>query len=118
MYNEGFPEGKEVFKQHLMKERNRGLVSLAKKQFLETHGKLFCETCGFDFAEHYGDVGEGYIEAHHIKPLSEMHMNEKTRVEDLMMVCSNCHRMIHRKKPWLTGDELKNLLSGRGDTKC
>ena len=114
MYNEGLPEGKEVLKKHLVKERHRGLVSLAKNKFFKKHGKLFCEICGFDFAENYGDVGKGYIEAHHIKPLSEMHMNEKTRVEDLMMVCSNCHSMIHRKKPWLTGADIKKLLSDRG----
>ena len=32
---------------------------------------------------------------------------EKTKIEDIVMLCSNCHSMIHRKKPWTTKDNLK-----------
>lgn len=48
-------------------------------------------------------MGDGYIESHHIKPLSELKEGEVTRIDDLMMVCSNCHRMIHN------GDASQNL---------
>lgn len=44
------------------------------------------------------------------KPISEMAENEETKVEDIVLVCSNCHRMLHRKRPWLTINELKELL--------
>jgi predicted HNH restriction endonuclease len=73
---DGFPEGKQVLKQHLVRERNPEVIKLAKEHFLQRHGKLFCEVCGFDFGEHYGVIGEGYIEGHHTKPISEMGENE------------------------------------------
>ena len=55
-------------------------------------------------------MGEKFIEAHHIKPVSQMDENEKTSIDDIVMVCSNCHSMIHRKKPWLTIDKIKEIL--------
>ncbi|MDM5358816.1 HNH endonuclease [Peribacillus sp. ACCC06369] len=66
--------------------------------------------CRFDFKEHYGDIGEGYIEGHHTKPISEMGEDEQTKIEDIVLVCANCHRMLHRRRPWLSINELKELL--------
>ncbi|MCM3572507.1 HNH endonuclease [Mesobacillus subterraneus] len=109
--DEGFPEGKLVLKQHLIRERNLEVIKLAKERFLQLHGRYYCEVCEFDFAEHYGEVGEGYIEGHHTKPVSEMGETELTMVEDIALVCSNCHRMLHRKRPWLSIDELKQVLT-------
>lgn len=100
-----FPEGKLVLKQHLVRERNSEVIKLAKERFIKKHGKLFCEVCEFDFTSRYGDIGKGYIEGHHTKPVSEMAENEKTKVEDIVLVCSNCHRMLHRKRPWLKVNE-------------
>ncbi|MBI9010944.1 MAG: HNH endonuclease [Clostridiales bacterium] len=58
-----------------------------------------CSACNFLFEDKYGERGKQYIEIHHIKPL---YMNEKeipvNPKHDLVPVCSNCHRMIHRKK--------------------
>jgi len=108
--DDAFSEGKKLLKKHLQIERNVSLISAAKKRFLASHGHLYCEICGFDFQSIYGKLGEGFIEAHHMKPVSEMKEGDKTRIEDIIMVCSNCHSMIHRKKPWLKADELKSLL--------
>lgn len=108
--DEGFPEGKLKLKQHLVRERNPEVIKLAKERYLAEHGKLICEVCEFDFKARYGDIGEGYIEGHHTKPISEMAENEETKVEDIALVCANCHRMLHRKRPWLTINELKQLL--------
>ncbi|MFN3092826.1 hypothetical protein [Bacillus pumilus] len=36
-----------------------------------------------------------------------------TKVEDIAIVCSNCHRMLHRKRPWLNKDQLKLLIEKR-----
>jgi putative restriction endonuclease len=38
------------------------------------------------------------IECHHSIPISQMDDNQKTKIQDIIMVCSNCHRMLHRKK--------------------
>jgi len=107
---EGFPEGKIKLKQHLVREQNPEVIKLAKERFILQNGKLFCEVCGFDFKAHYGDIGEGYIEGHHTKSISGMAENEATKVEDIALVCANCHRMLHRKGPWLSVNQLKDLL--------
>ena len=73
-------------------------------------GNLCCEVCGFDFEARYGEMGEGYIECHHIKPISQYTEEDTTTIDDLVLVCSNCHRMLHRKRPWIGKDELKDVL--------
>ena len=69
--------------------------------------------CGFDFEATYGEIGKNYIEVHHTKPLysleQETIVNPRT---DLVCLCSNCHRMIHRKRDSiLTLEELKEIIS-------
>lgn len=68
--------------------------------------------CKFDFYKVYGELGVGYIEVHHIKPL---HSLEEVVVvdpkNDLVCLCSNCHRMVHRKRNSVLGiDELRTIL--------
>jgi hypothetical protein len=104
-----YAEGKEAYRIHRYRERDAGLVREAKKLFKQKHGKLFCEACGVNFEKVYGERGKDFIEAHHTKPVSEMEEGEKTRVEDIAMLCSNCHRMIHRK-PLITVEELSYIL--------
>ncbi len=92
---------------HVRVERNRKLAKDAKK----FHGTV-CKACDFDFSERYGERGQGYIEAHHLTPLSELHgrptaLNPKT---DFTVLCSNCHAMVHRTLKPLTISELKQTL--------
>jgi predicted HNH restriction endonuclease len=58
----------------------------------------------------YGARGKDFIECHHTKPVSELAVGEKTRLTDLVLLCSNCHRIVHRKKPWLGIDELREIV--------
>ena len=69
--------------------------------------------CGFNYEDFYGDYGKDYIEVHHIKPLSQNSEEVEINPEkDLIVLCANCHRMIHRKRNnVLTLDELKNLIN-------
>lgn len=105
----GFSEGRKKLRTHIVRERNHQVITLAKKNFLAKHGCLKCEICGFDFYEHYGSVGEGFIEGHHIKPVSKLQPGEKTKVDDIVLLCSNCHSMIHKVTPWVTKDKLGDL---------
>jgi 5-methylcytosine-specific restriction protein A len=63
---------------------------------------VYGEACGFDFEETDGERGKGFIECHHVKPLHTLKPGEKTSVDDLMLLCSNCRRMVHTKSSWLT----------------
>ncbi len=105
-----FPEGGFIKKTHLARERDPKVVAAAKKKFKAKNGKLYCEVCEFDFEKNYGSIGKDFIEAHHTIPVSMMSRNHKTKASDLAMVCSNCHRMLHRKRPWLSINELKLIL--------
>jgi hypothetical protein len=109
------PEGARRWGNHFRRERNQRLVRAKKALVLRTTGKLACEACGFDFAERYGDLGDGFCEVHHRVPLSELTEAVTTRLEDLHVVCSNCHRMIHRTEPILTIAEFRTLLRHRDD---
>lgn len=81
-----------------------------KKRFRAEHGRLYCQACGFDFAEVYGERGDDYIECHHVKPVVELRPGDRTRLRDLVLLCANCHRMVHAKRPWLTVGQLGRLL--------
>lgn len=108
--DEGFPEGKEQLKAHLIRERSKKPAEVAKKRFKEKHGSLYCEICGFDFSKKYGEIGKDYIECHYTVPASDTPEDYKIKPKDIVLVCSNCHRMLHRRRPWLKKKELKKLL--------
>ena len=71
--------------------------------------------CGFNFEETYGEIGKNYIEVHHVTPLFSLDGEiDIDPAKDLVVVCSNCHRMIHRNKDRvLTIQELKEYLKKR-----
>jgi 5-methylcytosine-specific restriction protein A len=104
-------EGQVLRQLHLRRERDphlRRKVIQARKG----HGEpIVCEACGFDFRATYGERGADYIECHHRVPLHASGPTT-TRVQDLALLCANCHRMIHRTAPWLTVEELIDLLKG------
>lgn len=108
-----FPEGREIESMHKARERNQAVIKKAKEVFKQKHGKLSCEVCGFNFLERYGDIGLDFIEGHHTIPLSRLNSEAKTRPSDIALVCSNCHRMLHRKRPWLEMNELKKLIHSK-----
>lgn len=74
-----------------------------------------CLACDFNFAKVYGDLGLNYIEAHHVNPVS-MNKGKVKKVnlnQDFLVLCANCHKMIHRLgEPWTRErlDDLKAIL--------
>lgn len=102
-------EGAETLKTHLRRERSKALV----QKFKEKLEDFRCSICDFDFFERYGEIGRGFIEAHHLTPVSQLQPGTKTKLEDLIPVCSNCHRMLHRRDG-LSPKELTGYLSNTG----
>lgn len=77
------------------------------------HG-LRCMACGFNFGKTYGSLGAGFIEIHHLVPVSRMGPGYVVVPEkDLAPLCSNCHQMVHRRDPPMSIDELRALLDER-----
>jgi 5-methylcytosine-specific restriction protein A len=103
-------EGRVVTAMHLRYERNRALVQSKKGRTLAKFGTLACEACGFDFRERYGKRGAGFIECYHITPVHALKPGDKTKIKDLRLLCSNCHRMVHARRPWLSMEELVGIV--------
>lgn len=100
-------EGRVLTRLHRYRERNRTIVEQRKKLALAQQGCLACEVCGFNFSDQYGEVGAGIIEVHHTKPLHTLGENGKTKLEDLVLLCANCHRVIHSSRKWLSIEQVR-----------
>lgn len=103
-------EGEIIYKLHKARERDSKLSESKKKLVFKETGKLECEICGFDFYQKYGNLGKGFIECHHTIQLSIYKTNQKTKLEDLALVCSNCHRMLHRNLDNMSINNLKEII--------
>jgi hypothetical protein len=106
-----FPEGREKYVTHRTRERNPQAVQRKKQAVLTERGALECEACGFNFERTYGESGAGFIECHHQVPVSSYAGEQGTRLSDLRLVCANCHRVLHRVRPWMSVDELRTRLT-------
>lgn len=103
-------EGNPRLVAHMRRERNASIVQKKKKEVLGKTGALRCEACGFDFAKTYGEHGKEFCEVHHLVPLHKSDGITKTELNELAVVCSNCHRIIHRMNPMPTIQELKKVI--------
>jgi 5-methylcytosine-specific restriction endonuclease McrA len=106
-FNENGLEGKVKYVYSKKYERDPG----NRGQAILIHGTK-CKICGFDFEEVYGDRGKRFIEIHHINPLFNVDKEVVIDPEkDLMPVCANCHRMIHRRKDSvLSIEQMKQII--------
>lgn len=100
-------EGARVQRELSTIKRSKKIVAQAKARH-----KAVCWACKLDFGEKYGALGVGYIECHHVDQLSGREgIDQITSVDDLALLCSNCHRMVHMKTPCLTVDELRDIIA-------
>ena len=75
------------------------------------HG-CHCKGCGFSFREAYGELADGFIEVHHLTPVSAMGEGYLVNpIEDLVPLCPNCHAVVHRTSPPLTLEQLRGIVS-------
>jgi 5-methylcytosine-specific restriction protein A len=100
-------EGEKFVATVIRRERSR----LNRSMCIRIHG-CRCTVCGFSFAEFYGQFMEGFIEVHHLEPVSAL---QQARIydpaKDLIPLCANCHRAIHSRTPPVTPDELISLIA-------
>lgn len=107
-------EGFKKIRKATIYERSSSLRKRAI-DFYSENGKISCKCCSFNFADFYGkELGEGFIEIHHTKPIFQYEDDdlEKTideALKNVIPVCSNCHRMIHRN--WSKPLEIQDLIN-------
>ena len=80
------------------RQREHRLRRAKIRSVLRISGRLRCEvpSCAFDFEERYGHLGQEYAQVHHLVPLAALDARRRTTLNDLAIVCANCHAMIHR----------------------
>ncbi len=61
-------------------------------------GYLQCERCKLIPSQALGPHGDAVVEVHHAGiAVSDMEPGQITRLADLMCLCANCHRIVHRE---------------------
>jgi predicted HNH restriction endonuclease len=87
-------EGKTT--QVALSKRERSKV--LRVQALAQRGTV-CEICEFDFAKQYGDFARNCVEVHHIEALAGAgHRGVMNTLDDVIVICPNCHRALHQFK--------------------
>lgn len=90
-------------------------------EFYTIDNKIKCKVCCFDFEDFYGDFGKGFIEIHHQKPVFQFDGDDTEQtieqaLTNVIPVCPNCHRMIHRRRENpLTFEEVKSHIRSELD---
>lgn len=96
-------EGESYRAEANFRTRNRALIQ-AKK----ANSDYRCEVCGLSFEKIYGPIGREYIVAHHLDPIASG--PSTTTLDDIALVCANCHAMVHKESPPISIQDLRNLL--------
>ncbi|HEY9657069.1 MAG TPA: HNH endonuclease [Allocoleopsis sp.] len=82
----------------------------ARRRCIEHHGTSCC-VCGFNFADKFGLIAQGFIHVHHLKPLSEIREEYKVDpIADLRPICPNCHAIVHLGGKTRSIEEVKAWL--------
>jgi 5-methylcytosine-specific restriction protein A len=121
----------------LMEEIENAPVDLEEKKRLKIHQKFEgrantkavkkihgyqCQVCNFDFERIYGELGKEYIEAHHLIPYADLEAGKSRRLDphkDFAVLCSNCHRMIHKMSSPADLQKLREIIQQEITTiKC
>jgi hypothetical protein len=100
-----YEEGQRAMAEINLAIRNPKLVAAAK-----THYGYRCQVCDFSFEERYGNHGKEFIEVHHLLPIAARKEQRASTIDDVRVVCANCHRMLHHGPKLLDLAELKALL--------
>jgi 5-methylcytosine-specific restriction enzyme A len=90
---EVFLEGaKEIYREKEVHKRNPALRARAIERY-----KFNCYVCDCNFKDKYGEYGAEYIEVHHLELLADTQGERESTVDDVRVVCSNCHSVLHRQ---------------------
>lgn len=103
-------EGDRKLITHYIRERDPSLVAAKKNTFIDQHGQLICSVCGLEEHSLPKQLGYSCFEAHHLLPIGKRTEGIPTRLSDLVIVCANCHRMIHSDSEPLLVEELRKKI--------
>lgn len=85
-------EGQLTLRMHQRKERSPILATAKRRAVRAESGALRCEACLLEEGHLPAELGEACFEVHHLLPLARLHEPSITRLDDLALLCANCHR--------------------------
>lgn len=99
--SDDFPEGALLSHLHRMLE-----VRDSKK----LTAAPVCEVCHLDLAQVYKEIPSGFTQLHLTTPITELDSCRKYTPDAFITVCPNCHAVLHRRRPWVTKENLGDIL--------
>jgi hypothetical protein len=105
LYHDEITEPREYFSRSVMRvcvdslERN----AIVRRSCLVRKGPI-CEGCDRNFAEILGEKALKFLEIHRAESLRKGASDD---AENAILLCPNCHRLIHLRVPALTLEELR-----------
>jgi hypothetical protein len=89
-------EGERRLRAHYRRERSNALRDKKLADTRKLHGKYICALCGTGENSKYPSIfGQRIFEVHHLSPLSKAATPVRTTLDDLAVLCANCHRAVH-----------------------
>ena len=75
------------------------------------HARGICAACSTDFSQLLGGNGVHVLQVHHRKQLALSNVPRVTHLDDLAVLCANCHALIHiDRKRALSVEKLRAVL--------
>ena len=71
---------------------------------------LRCQVCGFDFVSFYGEVGSDLMEIHDKKKITLESASELRNMEDFIIVCCNCHKVLDKNYGLLDAEDIRHII--------
>ena len=100
--NDGFPEGALLGHLHRVLEARDGKPVLPAER---------CEICKLNLAEVYKPVPGGFLQRHLAVPITELDGNRHYNDLNFITVCPNCHAVLHQRRPWVTRNNMGDILA-------
>ena len=108
-------EGEPLLFFHVRRERSPALRKAKRDAVRNTGNPLSCESCRLVTEQAFPGLTEDIMEVHHRLPLSAVEGTVVTSLEDLALLCPNCHRAIHRTKPMLSVEQFRTQVLQQTD---
>ena len=96
-----FPEGALLSHLHRLIEQRDGSKVIHAAS---------CEICRLDLSEVYRDIPGNFMQLHLTVPITELDSRKKYKPDDFIIVCPNCHAVIHQIRPWISKENAGEIL--------
>lgn len=81
-----------------------------KLDIIQGNNKIRCEVCSLDVEKLYGEIGKNIIEMHYTKEVKQDSKRSLSEIEDFILVCPNCHKILEEQFEVINAEDLKRII--------